>query len=60
MCLACEYYIATCKEEECIAKADRFDIYTGRTGLTLWLWRGYDEPCEHIKADYPDWEEDMK
>jgi hypothetical protein len=24
------------------------------------LWRGYEEPCDHIKASNPDWREEME
>lgn len=38
MCLNCEYYLDSCDKKECIAAADRDDIFRGKI-LTLSLWR---------------------
>ena len=59
MCLMCEHYLAICKEPECVAAADAYDVFESRSGWTGVLWRGYREPCDHIKAEYPDWADDM-
>lgn len=58
MCLFCEWKLATCSEQECIDAADPDDVYHGRS-VTCYMWRGYDEPCKHIKEWYLDWEDDM-
>lgn len=57
MCLMCEHHVDSCNEQKCIDAADDYDVFTGRSGITLYLWRGYGEPCEHIKNDLPDWED---
>lgn len=62
MCLMCESYVTSCREEECFENAGTeeycsgMEQYVGRT-LNTALWRGIGEPCEHIKSDWPDWKE---
>lgn len=60
MCLMCEYYVDLCKEQECIDKLEpnHWNLYRGRL-FTAVLWRGYGEPCEHIKQTNPDWKDYM-
>jgi hypothetical protein len=64
MCLACEHYVDLCKEAECVTRAEsdpaqRWNIFASRSGWTAVLWRGYGEPCDHIKAGRPDWRDEM-
>jgi len=53
----CEYYVSICYDPECFEKADGYNKYQSRHGKKMTLWRGYTEPCEHIKATDPDWED---
>ena len=54
MCLMCEYYRDTCDVPECVERADPYDRYTlnYEPHQTIRLWRGYDDPCEHIAAKH--------
>lgn len=53
MCLMCEFYLGTCAEPECVAKATGEELFTSRKGTyQYFLWKGYSEPCEHIKAEH--------
>jgi hypothetical protein len=61
----CEYYLDICKEPECIAAEEAKDppswnLFWSRSGWKGVLWRGYEEPCDHIKASNPDWREEME
>lgn len=64
MCLMCEHHLDMCKDPECYAAAEvdperRWDLYASRSGWKAVLWRGYDEPCDHIKANNPEWRDDL-
>lgn len=62
VCLMCEGWPDVCYEPECYEAAGPYDSYNGMERFDsrtrkMAIWRGYgDDPCDHIKAEYPDWE----